>query len=58
MERNNVSAKMKYQVWATNRYGDGAVQDLGSYDDPTEIEVKVGMFADDVIITIEEKTDD
>ena len=48
----------KYQVWATNRYGDGAVQDLGSYEDPTEIEVKVGMFADDVIITIEEKTDE
>ena len=49
---------MTYQVWATNRYGDGMVQDLGIHDDPTEIVVNVGMFADDVQITIEEKTND
>ena len=48
---------MKYQVWATSKNGDGMVQDLGTYDDPTEIVVNVGMFADDVQITIEEKNE-
>ena len=48
---------MTYQVWATSKHGDGVVQDLGTYDDPTEIVVNVGMFADDVQITIEEKNE-
>jgi hypothetical protein len=45
---------MKYQIWATSKEGDGYVQDLGKVEDPTDILIRVGMFSDDVIITVEE----
>ena len=45
---------MKIQVWATNKYGDGHIQDLGVFEDIEDITIKVGMFSDDVIITFEE----
>jgi len=46
-----------YRVYATNQDGDGRVITLGDYADPTEIEIIVGMFSKDVIITIEEVED-
>jgi hypothetical protein len=48
---------MKYQIWATDRYGDGLVTDLGIVDDPTDIQINVGTFKEDVIITIEQVYD-
>jgi len=43
-----------YRLYATAENGDGRVISLGDYEDPTEIEIIVGMFKDDVIISIGE----
>lgn len=48
---------MKIQVWATNKYGDGVVQDLGIYENIEDISINISMFSDDVIITFEEAID-
>jgi hypothetical protein len=45
---------MKYQIWATDKYGEGLVTDLGIVDDPTDIRINVGTFNDDVVITVQE----
>lgn len=45
---------MKIQVWATNKYGEGNVQNLGVFEDVQDIQIKVGTFSDDVVIDFEE----
>ena len=45
---------MKYQVYAVSEKGEGHVQSLGVFEDITELVIRIGMFAPDVIITIEE----
>jgi hypothetical protein len=45
---------VKYLVYATTREGQGRTKVIAEVDDPTEIEIIVGMFSDDVVITIEE----
>ena len=45
---------MNYRVYASGQGGDGRVISLGDYEDPTDIEIVVGLFADDVIISIGE----
>lgn len=48
---------MKYKVWATTEEGKGYVQDLGTFEDPTNIQIRIGAFSDDIVITIEEDRD-
>jgi hypothetical protein len=44
------------KAYATNKDGHGHVQEIGEYDHLDDIEIRCGMFADDVVITfIEEK---
>lgn len=45
---------MKYIVYATGNHGDGLVQKIAEIDDPTELEIYIGLFAKDVVISIEE----
>lgn len=48
--------KMKTQkiiAYATNQNGDGYVTKIGEYDDLEAIEIYVGHFADDVVISFE-----
>lgn len=45
---------MKYQVYAIDKGGEGHVQSLGVFNDITELVIRIGMFAPDVIITLEE----
>lgn len=40
-------------LYATDNNGDGRVQQVGKYEDWSDIEVHVGMFKEDVIITFE-----
>ena len=40
-------------MWATNKDGEGRVEKLGVYDDIEDIEILVGHFAGDVVITLE-----
>ena len=49
---------MKYILYATDKNGDGCVQKIGTYDDIEEIQIRVGMFAKDVVIAIEREDDD
>lgn len=44
---------MKIQVWATTENGDGFVQSLGIYDSIEDIDIRIGMFSDDILITFE-----
>ena len=45
----------KYVVYATTNHGDGYVTKIGNYEDLEDIEVRVGTFSPDVVITIEKK---
>ena len=45
----------KYMLYSTNKNGDGCEQKIGEFDDPEEIEIHVGHFAEDVVISIETK---
>lgn len=45
---------MKYILYATRDEGQGYVQKLGEYSDIGDIEIRVGMFSDDVVLTIHE----
>ena len=42
----------KYVVYATGDNGDGFVQEIGAFDDPSEIEIRTGLFDKDTLITI------
>jgi len=47
---------MKYKkiiMYATDGNGDGYVQKIGEYDNIEEIEIRVGMFNKDVVISFE-----
>jgi len=44
---------MTYILYATAKDGDGHVLKIGEYDDVDEISIRCGMFAPDVVITIE-----
>ena len=43
-----------YRVYATAENGEGRVLLLGDYADVGDIEIIVGVFREDVVITIEE----
>ena len=45
---------MKYILYATSDNGDGFVQKIGEYENIEDIDIRVGMFASDVVISIEE----
>lgn len=45
---------MKYTVYATMENGQGHCEEIGSIDDITDFQIRIGMFADDVVITVEE----
>ena len=49
---------MKYIVYATAKDGQGHVQKIGTYDDVENIILNVGMFSDDVVLTIDSLNDD
>ena len=44
-----------YILYATTKDGNGYVSIIGKYEDLSDIEIRVGMFADDVVLTIEEE---
>lgn len=52
-EEKNVEAKYKYTLYATDKNGDGHVQEIGQFDELEEVLIRTGHFAEDVIITIE-----
>lgn len=41
-------------MYASSDNGEGHVQEIGSTDNISTFEIRVGMFAKDVVITIEE----
>lgn len=49
---------MKYILYATDKHGDGHVQKIGTYEDLEDIEIRVGMFAKDVVMSIERENDE
>ena len=46
----------KYEIYATKENGDGHVSCIGilDTDELEEFQIRVGMFADDVVITLAE----
>ena len=42
------------RVFATGNHGKGYVQEIGKFDDLDDIEIRVGMFDKDVVITFSE----
>ena len=46
---------MKYILYATDKHGDGCVQKMGTYEDLADIQIRVSMFAKDVVINIEQE---
>ena len=46
--------KVPYAVYATNKDGEGYTQLIGTYDDLSEVNLHVGMFAEDVVVTVED----
>jgi len=50
---------MKYQkiiMYATDNNGDGYVQKIGEFEDIDEIQIRIGMFNKDVVISLEYET--
>jgi hypothetical protein len=45
-------------VYATTKNGEGYVTKIGEYESVDEISIRIGTFAKDVLITIEEQTDE
>jgi len=46
----------KYVVYATTNHGEGYVTRIGDYyEDLEDIEIRVGTFSPDVVITIEKQ---
>lgn len=48
----------KYTIFATTDNGNGYVTKLEGVDDLSDLEIRVGAFNDDVVITIEETGED
>ena len=42
-----------YRLYATAEKGKGFVQEIGSFEDVEDIEIRVELFEKDVVITIE-----
>lgn len=49
---------MSYVVYATKENGEGHVTKLGEYKDVEDIQIRAGMFHEDVVIDIVEEQDD
>lgn len=49
---------MKYAVYAIGDNGNGMTEKIGEYEDPTEIRIRIGLFARDVVIEIEGENDE
>ena len=49
---------MKYILYATDKNGEGYVQQIGEYDTLDGIQIRVGMFAKDVVINIEQENEE
>ena len=47
----------KFIVYITTDHGNGIVAKIGEYEDIEDIEIHCGMFADDVVVTIEREKD-
>jgi hypothetical protein len=45
----------KYVLYATANYGNGHVQEIGRFNDVDDIIIHIGMFRNDVQITIEKQ---
>lgn len=52
-----LSEKMIYKIYATNDNGEGMAQEIGNYKDLHDINLHVGMFKEDVVISIAEEED-
>ena len=48
----------KYVVYATSEDGEGLTQNVGTYSDLSDINIHVGMFKDNVVISIADETED
>lgn len=48
---------MKYTLYATKENGTGHVSEIGQFGSIEDIEIRIGMFAPDVVITVEENYD-
>lgn len=46
---------MKIIAYATNKDGEGRVQEIGQYESIEDIEIIVGFYSKDVIITFEQE---
>jgi len=55
---NEETKKGKIQIFAISDYGKGSVQDLGIVDRIEDIRIFAGMFADDVVIELEQAIED
>lgn len=49
---------MKYILYATDKNGEGYVQKIGEYEDLEDIQIRVSMFAKDVVINIEQENEE
>lgn len=49
---------MSYVVYACNQNGEGYSQKIGTFDDLSEIRLRVGLFAPDVVLEIEESSEE
>jgi len=43
-------------MYATDNNGDGYVQKIGEFEDIDEIQIRIGMFNKDVVISLEYET--
>ncbi len=49
---------MKIIMYATSKDGEGFVEKVGEYEDVDDIRIRVGLFADDVVLTLESKDEE
>jgi hypothetical protein len=49
---------MSYTVYACNQNGEGYSQKIGTFDSLDEIRLRVGLFAPDVILEIEDNQEE
>ena len=49
---------IKYVVYATNDGGEGITQQVGTYTSLSDINIHVGMFKEDVVISVADESDD
>lgn len=48
---------MSYMLYATGNNGDGYCESIGIYEDPEDIKIRVGLFKDDVVLTVVRHSD-